>query len=99
VEQYIIYMFTYRFSDSCFEAYDILVALLESELGQLLANCRAAGIGNYSSSDNMDVMHLLQKANENRNTAESAAKSFLNSGGRDSIHYQSYSRSQSQSSR
>jgi len=28
----------------------VLVALLESELGLLLANCRAAGIGNQSST-------------------------------------------------
>lgn len=33
------------FSDHTIEAYDILVALLESELGQLLANLRATGIG------------------------------------------------------
>jgi hypothetical protein len=34
------------YSDRAIEAYDVLVALLESELGLLLANCRAAGIGN-----------------------------------------------------
>ncbi|CAL8130708.1 unnamed protein product [Orchesella dallaii] len=33
------------YSDHTIEAYDILVALLESELGQLLANLRATGIG------------------------------------------------------
>lgn len=36
-------------SDHTIEAYDILVALLESELGQLLANLRATGIGAGSS--------------------------------------------------
>jgi hypothetical protein len=37
------------YSDRAIEAYDVLVALLESELGLLLANCRAAGIGNQIS--------------------------------------------------
>lgn len=37
-------------SDHAIDAYDVLVALLESELGQLLANCRAVGIGSSGSS-------------------------------------------------
>jgi hypothetical protein len=38
------------YSDRAIEAYDVLVALLESELGLLLANCRAAGIGNQNNT-------------------------------------------------
>lgn len=34
-----------NFADQAQEAYDVLVALLESELSMLLSNCRAAGIG------------------------------------------------------
>lgn len=41
--------FQFCFSDHTIEAYDILVALLESELGQLLANLRATGIGANST--------------------------------------------------
>jgi len=33
------------YSDQALEAYDVLVALLDSEQGVLLANCRAAGLG------------------------------------------------------
>ncbi len=33
------------FSDQALEAYEVLVALLDSEQGVLLANCRAAGLG------------------------------------------------------
>ncbi len=35
------------FSDQALDAYDILVNLLESEQGMLLANCRAAGLGSH----------------------------------------------------
>ena len=79
-------------SDQLIEAYDVLVALLESELGLLLANCRAAGIGASTHSgnnnstqsngsqpaeDDFDVASLLQRANENRMTAEIAARNIL----------------------
>ncbi|CAG7828254.1 unnamed protein product, partial [Allacma fusca] len=75
------------FSDQLIEAYDVLVALLESELGLLLANCRAAGIGATSGGncgngsetieDDIDVATLLHRANENRMTAEIAARNLL----------------------
>ena len=34
-----------NYSGLCIETYEILCALLESEMGVVLANCRAAGIG------------------------------------------------------
>lgn len=34
-----------NYSEMCIETYEIMCALLESELGLVLANCRAAGIG------------------------------------------------------
>ena len=34
-----------NYSDQAIEAYEVLCALLESEMGVLLANCRAAGLG------------------------------------------------------
>ena len=36
------------YSDQSLEAYGVLVCLLETERGVLLANCRAAGVGNIS---------------------------------------------------
>lgn len=35
------------YSDQALEACQVLVALLDSEIGVLLANCRAAGIGGF----------------------------------------------------
>lgn len=49
-------------SDHTIEAYDILVALLESELGQLLANLRATGIG---ASDNTCSGHMIENGENN----------------------------------
>lgn len=34
-----------NYSEMCVETYEIMCALLESELGLVLANCRAAGLG------------------------------------------------------
>ena len=39
-----------NYSDQCIEAYDILCALLESEQGVVLANCRAAGLGTLAGN-------------------------------------------------
>ncbi|XP_023711663.1 colorectal mutant cancer protein isoform X4 [Cryptotermes secundus] len=78
------------YSDRAIEAYDVLVALLESELGLLLANCRAAGIGNQinmradndsgTDGDNDcagEVAALLRRAGENRQAAETVARHLL----------------------
>ncbi|XP_068082210.1 colorectal mutant cancer protein isoform X2 [Anabrus simplex] len=79
------------YSDRAIEAYDVLVALLESELGLLLANCRAAGIGKHSSNakgtteesgpdcetDCAEVGSLLRRAGENRRAAETVARHLL----------------------
>ena len=40
-----------NYSDQCIEAYDILCALLESEQGVVLANCRAAGLGTLAGKN------------------------------------------------
>ncbi|KDR23021.1 hypothetical protein L798_02176, partial [Zootermopsis nevadensis] len=71
------------YSDRAIEAYDVLVALLESELGLLLANCRAAGIGNQNMTKDGDndcageVVALLRRAGENRRAAETVARHML----------------------
>lgn len=75
------------FSDRAIEAYDVLVALLESELGLLLANCRAAGIGKHNSAKDEtlkddeievhEVATILRRANENRKAAETVARHLV----------------------
>lgn len=40
-----------NYADQCIEAYEILCALLESEQGVVLANCRAAGLGSLAGKD------------------------------------------------
>ncbi|XP_021952956.1 colorectal mutant cancer protein [Folsomia candida] len=68
--------------DSTIELYDILVALLESELGLLLANVKAAGIGkkNCDEKENnyeADAESLLKRAEFNMGTAVGAAYRVL----------------------
>ncbi|XP_049785034.1 colorectal mutant cancer protein isoform X1 [Schistocerca cancellata] len=73
------------YSDRAIEAYDVLVALLESELGLLLANCRAAGIGKFagkdeskdSENDAVEIGSLLRRASENRRATETVARHLL----------------------
>jgi hypothetical protein len=56
----LFYRLALSYSDRAIEAYDVLVALLESELGLLLANCRAAGIGNQNSAKGEWKLHELK---------------------------------------
>ncbi|XP_063231776.1 colorectal mutant cancer protein isoform X2 [Bacillus rossius redtenbacheri] len=74
------------YSDRAIEAYDVLVALLESELGLLLANCRAAGIGKQlnirgegvdGDLEPCEVNSILRRARENRRAAETVARHLL----------------------
>lgn len=67
------------FSDDGIEAYDVLVALLESELGQILASCRAAGFGNpnMSQDESDQVESLLERAFENRIVTDAVAHRLL----------------------
>jgi len=43
-----------NYSDKALEVSQILVSLLETEIGLVLANCRAAGLGKLS-----EFLHLL----------------------------------------
>ena len=47
------------YSDQALEAYDVMVTLLDSEQGVLLANCRAAGLG--SNIGKLDENVLLER--------------------------------------
>ncbi|KAK3590872.1 hypothetical protein CHS0354_033800 [Potamilus streckersoni] len=68
-----------NYSDQCLEAYEILSALLESELGIVLANCRVAGFGGIGDriEDSGEITSLLQRAHHSRRTAENVAKHLL----------------------
>ncbi|KAL3885546.1 hypothetical protein ACJMK2_025597 [Sinanodonta woodiana] len=69
-----------NYSDQCLEAYEILSALLESELGIVLANCRVAGLGKSRGDrieDSGEITSFLQRAHHSRRTAENVAKHLL----------------------
>ncbi|GFO30024.1 hypothetical protein PoB_005652900 [Plakobranchus ocellatus] len=71
------------FSDHCLEAQDVLIALMDTEMGVLLANCRAAGLGALAGSsshdcdDQEEVTAVLQRAHHARRKAESVAAHLL----------------------
>ncbi|GFS27579.1 colorectal mutant cancer protein [Elysia marginata] len=71
------------FSDHCLEAQDVLTALLDTEMGVLLANCRAAGLGalaggaGHDCDDQQEVTSTLHRAHHARRKAESVAAHLL----------------------
>ncbi|XP_076438920.1 colorectal mutant cancer protein-like isoform X2 [Babylonia areolata] len=69
------------YSDQALEACQALIGLLDSEIGVLLANCRAAGIGGFGFGSGEDeqgeVTALLQQSHGARRTAESMARHLL----------------------
>ncbi|KAL4216354.1 hypothetical protein ACF0H5_024081 [Mactra antiquata] len=70
-----------NYSQMCTETYEILCALLESELGLVLANCRAAGLGGLGgdgfTDDQDEIASILQRAHQSRRAAESVSKHLL----------------------
>ncbi|CAL1548279.1 unnamed protein product [Lymnaea stagnalis] len=67
------------FSDHCMEAQDVLTALLDTEMGVLLANCRAAGLGGLGEGDDdqEEITAILQRAHHARRRAEGVARHLL----------------------
>ncbi|BFZ13771.1 hypothetical protein BsWGS_16811 [Bradybaena similaris] len=69
------------FSDQCIESQDLLTALLDTEMGVLLANCRAAGLGGLAGTDGDDdeeeITAILQRAHHARRRAEGVARHLL----------------------
>ncbi|XP_022253038.1 colorectal mutant cancer protein-like isoform X2 [Limulus polyphemus] len=69
------------YSDQTISAFEVLLALMETEQGLLLANCRAAGLGalvkGSSANDEIEITALLKKANDNRRSAETVARHFI----------------------
>ncbi|KAK2150345.1 hypothetical protein LSH36_410g03030 [Paralvinella palmiformis] len=71
-----------NYCDQALEAYQVLVSLLDSENSLLLSKCRAAGLGNYGFSDDLqqseeDLATVIQNAQCTRRSAESIAKQLL----------------------
>ncbi|XP_070545684.1 colorectal mutant cancer protein-like isoform X3 [Ptychodera flava] len=70
-----------NYSDQCLDTYDVLLTLLESEQQVILANCRAAGLGNIGDQSIVDEQEeataMLKRVHDNRKAAENMAKSLL----------------------
>lgn len=74
--------------DQTIESYEVYVALLESEIGLLLASCKAAGVGvkgvgsggantGWSISEQEDLVSLVKRAQEQRRSTENVARHLL----------------------
>lgn len=74
-------------ADRVSEAYEVLAALVESEMALLLANCQVAGLGlaarpgtgwdPESVASGKDLSVLWKRATERRRSAENLARSLL----------------------
>lgn len=74
-----------EYADHISEAFEVLAALVESEMSLLLANCQVAGIGlsggrsvlGQTDTANKDCTTLWKRATERRRTAENLARCLL----------------------
>uniref|UniRef100_A0A6I8SV70 Mutated in colorectal cancers n=1 Tax=Xenopus tropicalis TaxID=8364 RepID=A0A6I8SV70_XENTR len=66
-----------QYSEQCIEAYELLLALAESEQSLILGQFRAAGVGSVAESGDENVTQMLKRAHDCRKTAENAAKALL----------------------
>ncbi|KAG8456302.1 hypothetical protein GDO86_002186 [Hymenochirus boettgeri] len=66
-----------QYSEQCIEAYELLLALAESEQSLILGQFRAAGVGSVEQSGDENVTQMLKRAHDCRKTAENAAKALL----------------------
>ncbi|XP_078666063.1 colorectal mutant cancer protein-like isoform X1 [Branchiostoma floridae x Branchiostoma belcheri] len=67
------------YSDQMLEALEVQLALKETELGSVLASCRAAGLGAFGDGDTdpEEATAMLKRAHDNRKAAENVAKQLL----------------------
>lgn len=90
-------------ADRISEAFEVLAALVESEMSLLLANCQVAGLGlpgrgggsgggsgweSEPGSGGKDWSMLWKRANERRRSAENLARSLLTRHDRDRDHWE-----------
>ncbi|XP_064798745.1 colorectal mutant cancer protein isoform X3 [Oncorhynchus masou masou] len=67
-----------QYSEQCIEAYELLLALAESEQSLVLGQFRAAGVGTVGEqSGEESITQILKRAHDCRKTAENAAKDLL----------------------
>ncbi|XP_063820208.1 colorectal mutant cancer protein isoform X2 [Pseudophryne corroboree] len=67
-----------QYSEQCIEAYELLLALAESEQSLILGQFRAAGVGSLAEqSGDENITQMLKRAHDCRKTAENAAKALL----------------------
>ncbi|KAF4803512.1 colorectal mutant cancer protein isoform X2 [Turdus rufiventris] len=67
-----------QYSEQCIEAYELLLALAESEQSLILGQFRAAGVGSVGDQTGEEnVTQMLKRAHDCRKTAENAAKALL----------------------
>ncbi|XP_032966639.1 colorectal mutant cancer protein isoform X2 [Rhinolophus ferrumequinum] len=68
-----------QYSEQCIEAYELLLALAESEQSLILGQFRAAGLGSSPGDQSGDenITQMLKRAHDCRKTAENAAKALL----------------------
>ncbi|XP_041255124.1 colorectal mutant cancer protein isoform X1 [Onychostruthus taczanowskii] len=67
-----------QYSEQCIEAYELLLALAESEQSLIIGQFRAAGVGSVGDqTGDENVTQMLKRAHDCRKTAENAAKALL----------------------
>lgn len=68
-----------QYSEQCIEAYELLLALAETEQSLILGQFRAAGVGSSPGDQSGDenITQMLKRAHDCRKTAENAAKALL----------------------
>ncbi|XP_063996211.1 colorectal mutant cancer protein isoform X6 [Pogoniulus pusillus] len=66
-----------QYSEQCIEAYELLLALAESEQSLILGQFQAAGVGSVDQTGEENITHMLKRAHDCRKTAENAAKALL----------------------
>uniref|UniRef100_A0A8C6IRH9 Uncharacterized protein n=1 Tax=Melopsittacus undulatus TaxID=13146 RepID=A0A8C6IRH9_MELUD len=67
-----------QYSEQCIEAYELLLALAESEQSLILGQFRAAGVGSVGDqAGDENITQILKRAHDCRKTAENAAKALL----------------------
>ncbi|XP_027627003.1 colorectal mutant cancer protein [Tupaia chinensis] len=67
-----------QYSEQCIEAYELLLALADSEQSLILGQIRAAGVGSSpDQSGDENITQMLKRAHDCRKTAENAARALL----------------------
>uniref|UniRef100_A0A672TR16 MCC regulator of WNT signaling pathway n=2 Tax=Strigops habroptila TaxID=2489341 RepID=A0A672TR16_STRHB len=67
-----------QYSEQCIEAYELLLALAESEQSLILGQFRAAGVGSVGDqTGDENITQMLKRAHDCRKTAENAARALL----------------------